>query len=473
MPSRTGRDQSPITSVRAVTPPRLPVSRSIHSRVVGHPRQQRVAAALAAQDRRPELLGGVGEDLVGRGALDDPRLLLELGLELSRAPARVAGEDADAAEVHVELLEVRVGGQEPDRALDDQPGLPGIAELGQDDDRRRLDRAAGEDRRVRAGDVGQPRDRAADRHLRRPVEHEAHRALVVVRGDEDDGAAEVRVLEARAGDEELSAQGIHDAPDMIADAVVPVAGRGTRLLPATKSQPKEMLPVGAKPVVQYVVEELRAAGLSRILFVTGANKRAIEDHFDDDGVFFTRQPVPLGLGDAVRHGAAFTADRPFVVALGDSIVDPASPLPAMLEAFEAHDAACVVCVEEVPPDRTDRYGIVAPAEPDPGAVFAVRDIVEKPAAGTAPSALAVAGRYVLAPEVHAALASTGTGTGGELQLTDAIRALDGPLIAVRLPPGSRRHDIGTPESYARAFLHHALRDPVLREEARALLDGHG
>jgi UTP--glucose-1-phosphate uridylyltransferase len=287
-------------------------------------------------------------------------------------------------------------------------------------------------------------------------------------------------------------------PPPIRDAIVPVAGLGTRLLPATRSAPKEMLPIVDKPVVQYVVEELSRAGVERVLMVTGRRKRAIEDHFDADpeladsappapGVrlFYTRQPTPAGLGDAVARGDGFAdASSPgVVVALGDAILEPRSDggreiVTRLIDAHAAHHADATIAVTEVPPAETGRYGIVigSPLEPGRPGVLAVTRILEKPAPGTVDSTLAVAARYVLGPAVFAALRDQAPGTGGEIQLTDAIASVidgGGRVLAVPLADGERRHDIGTVEGYCRAFLAHALTHPqfgeALRVQASALL----
>jgi UTP--glucose-1-phosphate uridylyltransferase len=278
----------------------------------------------------------------------------------------------------------------------------------------------------------------------------------------------------------------------ITKAIVPAAGLGTRLLPATKSQPKEMLPVGRKPVVQYVVEELQAAGLRQILIVTGRRKRAIEDHFDADPelvsaleqagneamladlgylggksrFFYTRQSAAKGLGHAILLGADFVDSDDCVVALGDSLVaaaDPAAPLRAMMEAHVRLGAAAIVAVEKVPPEDVFRYGIVSlkGAEPPPGEPVAITDIVEKPPVGTAPSTLAVAARYVFSPAIFEALRRTLPDKRGEIQLTDAIRFLihrEEPVYAWLLAPDQHRYDVGNFESYFRAFIDFALAD---------------
>jgi UTP--glucose-1-phosphate uridylyltransferase len=289
-------------------------------------------------------------------------------------------------------------------------------------------------------------------------------------------------------------------------AVVPVAGHGTRLLPATKSQPKEMLPVGRKPVVQYVVEELAAAKIRRLLFITGARKSAIENHFDEDHeltqylresgredelaeldferqqmeYFYTRQRRQLGLGHAVLCARPLIGNQPFVVALGDSIIGlqaKSGIVSRMLEEFDKTQADVVVALEEVPAADVEKYGIVEPRGPV-GARFELKGIVEKPAAGTAPSNLAIVGRYLFSPAIFDALAATRPGKGGEIQLTDAIHAVlsqGGKGVGLRLQEDERRFDIGNFNSYFRAFFDFALADPkygaALRAHAEKRLKG--
>jgi UTP--glucose-1-phosphate uridylyltransferase len=292
---------------------------------------------------------------------------------------------------------------------------------------------------------------------------------------------------------------------LVTTAVVPVAGLGTRLLPATKSQPKEMLPVGGKPVVQHVVEELAGAGIQRVVFVTGRGKGAIEDHFDADpaliaalkrrgdaellarldfehmGVSFsyTRQPTPRGLGDALLCAEGLTGKAPFAVALGDAILgtrERPAVVERLAEALLEHRAGCAIAVRDVPRDQTGRYGIVSiDGEAE---VARVTGIVEKPDPAQAPSTLAVAARYVMTPAIFDALRATPIGATGELELTDAIARLiaDGiPVVALRLGD-VERHDVGTHESYAAAFLAFALADPDhgprTRQLARRLLAEH-
>lgn len=288
----------------------------------------------------------------------------------------------------------------------------------------------------------------------------------------------------------------------ISDAVIPVAGLGTRLLPATRSQPKEMLPIVAKPVVQYVVEELAGAGIERVLFVTGRRKRAIEDHFDADPelelalgptdaadprggvqVLYTRQPRPAGLGDALRHAEGFAPSGGIVVALGDTIISGApgaqrSIVTRLIEAYESTGASAAIAVEQVPSEAVSSYGILVPAGgPAPSAPFDVTTVIEKPAAGQVPSRMAIAARYVLGPEVFTALGDAVADESGEVQLADALRAViadGGRVLGVPLAAGERRHDIGTVEGYCATFLEHALNDPqlgtALRAHAAELLD---
>ena len=290
-------------------------------------------------------------------------------------------------------------------------------------------------------------------------------------------------------------------------AVVPVAGIGTRLLPSTKSQPKEMLPVGRKPVVQHVVEELLLSKISRLLLITGPGKMSIEDHFDINvplieylrttgreeqleelaferekvEYFYTRQRRQLGLGHAVLCARPFVGQQPFVVALGDSIIGlhaQSDIVRRMSEYFESTKADAVVAFEEVPREDVVQYGIAQPRG-QAGDVFEVADLIEKPDVEDAPSNLAVAARYVFSPAIFDALDRTKPGKGGEIQLTDAIRILirEGKRVfGMRLSASERRFDIGNFESYFRAFAEFSLTDPQcgpeLRKFVRGLLDQH-
>ncbi|UTI66619.1 sugar phosphate nucleotidyltransferase [Paraconexibacter antarcticus] len=269
---------------------------------------------------------------------------------------------------------------------------------------------------------------------------------------------------------------------LVTDAVVPVAGLGTRLAPLTRALPKELLPVGRAPVVGHVVEELAVCGIARVCFITRRGKGAILDHFDDPhaghpvSFLAVRQPVQRGLGDAVLCAEGAVAG-PFVVALGDAVLSAggghgATVVTRLAEAFAAHGAVAAIAIEQVEPDAVSRYGIVAVGDPGDDGVLPVRGLVEKPGAATAPSRWAAAARYVLSPAIFGALRATAPGAGGEVQLTDAIAALlrdGGTVVAVPLLPGERRHDVGSPASYARAFVDLALDDPELGPGLRAHL----
>ena len=280
--------------------------------------------------------------------------------------------------------------------------------------------------------------------------------------------------------------------------VLPVAGLGTRLLPATKSQPKEMLPVGYKPVVQHVVDEMMAQGIKQFLFVTSRKKRSIEDYFDDDpelstslaakgqsidevdyaaaGVhfYYVRQRRAFGNGDAVRLAAEFVGGESFVVGFGDTIIyspHQSQVVDRLVAAHEFHGASATIGVCEVPYSDSSRYGIVQPVG-EAGDNFAIENLVEKPRPEEAPSNLAVAARYVFTPDIFSALEATEPGMGGELWLADAIRVLllQGKKVrCVRMQPGERRYDIGTPLSYYKAFADFALADSIYGEEFCAYL----
>lgn len=277
----------------------------------------------------------------------------------------------------------------------------------------------------------------------------------------------------------------------IRKAVVLVAGYGTRLLPAAKSQPKEMLPVGRKPCVQYVVEEMQAAGIREILFITGRKKTSIEDHFDadpelerrlaesgnqellkelawsNDGditFYFTRQASQRGTADAVRLAEQFVGDEPFVVAFGDTIVrseERANLLRRLMHSHASGGAICTLAVEEVPPDEVYKYGVVEPRDERPGVEFEVAGLVEKPDRTSAPSNLAIVPRYIFERPIFDAIRLTLPGKGGEVWLTDSIGVLlkqDLPVRCVRLAPGEKRYDIGNFETYFKAFIDLALTD---------------
>jgi len=277
-------------------------------------------------------------------------------------------------------------------------------------------------------------------------------------------------------------------------AVFPVAGRGTRFLPATKASPKEMLPIVDKPLIQYAVEEAIAAGATKLVFVTGASKRAIEDHFDTDpelekalsapgkeamlksirdivppGVscIYIRQGEPLGLGHAVLCARPAVGDEPFFVHLADDLIagEPGC-LAQMAAEYESHGGS-VIAVETVPPESTSSYGIVAV---DEAAGNRITRIVEKPAPSEAPSNSAVVGRYLLSPDIFDKLETTGRGAGGEIQLTDGIAALldDSPVYAY--PFAGIRYDCGSKLGYLQATVAFGLNHPDTGERFRKHLE---
>jgi len=267
----------------------------------------------------------------------------------------------------------------------------------------------------------------------------------------------------------------------ITKAVFPVAGLGSRFLPATKASPKEMLPIVDKPLIQYAVEEAAAAGITDMIFVTGRNKRAIEDHFDLNpeleaslgskpellalarGVLpagcrciYIRQAEPLGLGHAVLCAQPVVGDEPFAVVLADDLIDAQPPtLARMTKRFEA-EGCSLLGVEEVPREQTGSYGIVSAVDPS-AAVTQVRAIVEKPAPKDAPSTLAVVGRYVLTPAIFELLAGAKPGRGGEIQLTDAIAGLLARERVLAMQVGGTRYDCGSKLGYLKATVELGLR----------------
>ena len=275
----------------------------------------------------------------------------------------------------------------------------------------------------------------------------------------------------------------------IRKAVFPVAGLGTRILPATAALPKEMLPIVDKPVIQYGVEEAAASGLPGIVFVSSPGKRIIADHFGPhaalDAVLARRgksalldglrglaagievstalQHEPLGLGHAVLVSREAVGDEPFAVVLPDDVIDADPPALRQMLAVYAEVDGPVLLVQRVPRDAVDRYGVIA-GEARGGGVHAVTNLVEKPAPADAPSDLAIVGRYLLTPDIYPALAQTPRGAGGEIQLTDGLRRLlaERPIFAVELD--GVRHDAGNKPGYLRAILHFARKHPELRGE---------
>ncbi|MBQ2114698.1 MAG: UTP--glucose-1-phosphate uridylyltransferase GalU [Selenomonadales bacterium] len=272
----------------------------------------------------------------------------------------------------------------------------------------------------------------------------------------------------------------------IRKAIIPAAGFGTRFLPATKAQPKEMLPIIDKPTIQYIIEEATASGIEEILIITGRNKRAIEDHFDrsvelelllseqdkgellhlvqeiaDIDIHYIRQKEAKGLGHAILCARQFVGNEPFAVMLGDDVVDADSPcLGQLIDKYNEYQGS-ILGVQEVADDKVSSYGIVSP-EMIADDVWRVRDLIEKPAVGEAPSNLAVLGRYIISPKVFDILATQQPGKGGEIQLTDALCTLakDEPMYAYRFK--GRRYDIGDKQGFLEATVEFALKRPELR-----------
>ena len=289
---------------------------------------------------------------------------------------------------------------------------------------------------------------------------------------------------------------LSDNRPVVRKAVIPAAGMGTRFLPATKSMPKEMLPIVDKPVLQFVIEEAVASGIDDILIVTGRAKRAVENHFDFNPeleaflasagkqglieqireignrarIHYIRQKLQLGLGDAIRLGRDHVGDQPFAVLLGDTIIDPPEGqkpgLRQLLDVFEEKQASAVA-VHRVAREWVNRYGIVdgAPEGADPD-VLRLRQLVEKPTVEDAPSNLAIAGRYVFTPAIFECIDATGKGVGGEIQLTDAMNLLAQREPVYALSWQARRYDIGNRVEYAKCFIDFALRRPETAKAVR-------
>lgn len=282
----------------------------------------------------------------------------------------------------------------------------------------------------------------------------------------------------------------------IKKVVFPVAGLGTRFLPATKASPKEMLPIVDKPLIQYAVEEAIAAGVSELIFVTSASKRAIEDHFDRDSQLeaqlaqkgkdrllaqvrdilpdratcvYIRQYEALGLGHAVWCAREVVGDEPFAVILADDLIDGRgeSCLTQMSRQYAEHECS-ILGVEQVPPHETHQYGIVETAEIGRG-LGELKSIVEKPAPEEAPSTLGVVGRYILTPRIFTLLEQVERGAGGEIQLTDAIGALIAEERVLAYQFAGRRYDCGSKLGYLEATVEHALKHPELQEGFRSYL----
>jgi UTP--glucose-1-phosphate uridylyltransferase len=283
-------------------------------------------------------------------------------------------------------------------------------------------------------------------------------------------------------------------PNKIRKAVFPAAGLGTRFLPATKASPKEMLPLVDKPLIQYAVEEAVNSGIESILIITGRDKSAIENHFDisfemeqmlkergKDELFelvrdvsdiaqisYTRQKQALGLGHAIYQAKDFVGQEPFAALLADDIVDGETPaLKQMVEVFEKYDAP-VIATMQVAGEAISRFGVIDAEEVEPN-VYKINDMVEKPAFKDAPSDLAIIGRYIFTPDIFAAIEQTTPGSGGEIQITDAMRILlkKRPFYAVKLE--GKRHDAGDKLGFLIATVELALKRPDLGDDFREYL----
>jgi UTP--glucose-1-phosphate uridylyltransferase len=278
-------------------------------------------------------------------------------------------------------------------------------------------------------------------------------------------------------------------------AIIPAAGLGTRFLPATKAMPKEMLPIVDKPTIQYIVEEAVASGIEDIIIVTGKGKRAIEDHFDfapeleqnlvEKGkldlldkvrystnlvdIHYIRQKEPKGLGHAVWCARNFIGDEPFAVLLGDDIVQSKTPcLKQLINQYEETHSS-VIGVQTVSDEETNRYGIIEPGIKE-GLRYQVENFVEKPALGTAPSNLAIMGRYILTPEIFLFLNQQEAGTGGEIQLTDAIQKLNQIQRVFAYDFEGKRYDVGEKLGFIKTTIEFALQDHDLKSDLLKYLD---
>ncbi|EKQ58251.1 MULTISPECIES: UTP--glucose-1-phosphate uridylyltransferase GalU [unclassified Clostridium] len=271
-------------------------------------------------------------------------------------------------------------------------------------------------------------------------------------------------------------------------AVIPAAGLGTRFLPATKAQPKEMLPIVDKPTIQYIVEEAVASGIEEILVITGRNKRAIEDHFDKSvelegelenskkgellklvqnisnmvDIYYTRQKEPKGLGDAIIHAKNFVGNEPFAVMLGDDIVD--NDVPCLKQLINCYDKykTSVLGVQEVDKSQVSKYGIVKGIEIE-NKLYKIGDMVEKPKIEESPSNIAILGRYIITPEIFKILEKTKPGKGGEIQLTDALKELAKHEAVYAYCFEGKRYDVGDKLGYLQANIEFTLKRDDLRE----------
>ncbi len=281
---------------------------------------------------------------------------------------------------------------------------------------------------------------------------------------------------------------------MIKKAVIPAAGFGSRFLPATKAQPKEMLPIIDTPTIQYVIEETVNSGISQILVITGKGKQAIENHFDRScdletelvkkhkhkqlkevqaistmaEIFYIRQKELNGLGDAIRYARNFVGNEPFVVLLGDTIIKSKTPcVRQLVDAYNLHPKT-IIGVEEVPENKVDRYGIIQ-GELLEDSVYRVSDLIEKPGVKEAPSRLAIGGRYILTPNIFEYLEQTKAGKGGEIQLTDALRAMCKQEEIMAFKFEGKRYDIGNKLDYLITEVEFAVQREDIGYEFRQFL----
>lgn len=272
-------------------------------------------------------------------------------------------------------------------------------------------------------------------------------------------------------------------------AIIPAAGLGTRFLPATKAQPKEMLPIVDKPTLQYIIEEAVESGIEEILIITGRNKKSIEDHFDKSveleleleskgkedllqivrgisnmiNIHYIRQKEPKGLGHAIYCAKHFIGDEPFAVMLGDDIVDSKTPcLRQLMDAYEEYRTT-ILGVQEVPKDDTNKYGIVDGKHIE-DRIYKVKDLVEKPEVDKAPSTMAILGRYIITPSIFEILENTTPGKGGEIQLTDGLKELSKKEAMYAYNFEGRRYDVGDKLGFLEATVDFALKRDELRDE---------
>lgn len=277
-------------------------------------------------------------------------------------------------------------------------------------------------------------------------------------------------------------------------AIIPAAGLGTRFLPATKAQPKEMLPIVDKPTIQYIIEEAIESGIEEILIITGRNKKCIEDHFDKSielemelakngkedllelvkdisdmvDIHYIRQKEPKGLGHAIYCAKAFVGNEPFAVLLGDDVVDSKKPcLKQLIDCYSEYKTS-ILGVQTVPAQDVDKYGIVNGIHIE-DSVYKVKDLVEKPSLEDAPSNIAILGRYIITPQIFDILENTDPGKGGEIQLTDALKTLISHEAMYAYNFEGRRYDVGDKLGFLQATVEYAMKREELREPFTAYL----